>query len=123
MWHPSQNAASLCFIGCDSDSDSDREVELTSLCCQQLCAAAVGSTCSAALAASRSCLPGCTPHWITPCCFAPYTHAGRCVGVILQDVVDKAKTCTLIKGDSTLGVFLRTATRTDVTRLAFPSTP
>jgi hypothetical protein len=43
--------------------------------------------------------------------------------VILQDVVDKAKTCTLIKGDPTLGVFLRTATRTDVTRLAFPSTP
>jgi hypothetical protein len=43
--------------------------------------------------------------------------------VILQDVVNKAKTCVLIKGDPTLGVFLRTATRTDVTRLAFPSTP
>ncbi len=53
---------------------------------------------------------------LTPHC------ACRCAGVILRDVPDKAKTCELIKGDPTLGVFLRTATRTDVTRLGFPST-
>lgn len=43
----------------------------------------------------------------------------RCAGVILdtRNPVDLPKTCRLLKGDGTLGTFIRTVTRTDVTRL------
>lgn len=48
----------------------------------------------------------------------------RCAGIVIDLTVvidNRAKTCRLIKGDETLGVFKRTVTRTDVTRLQQPN--
>jgi hypothetical protein len=49
----------------------------------------------------------------------------RCAGVIMLDrpLPEMAKTCTLIRGDSTLGTNKRTVTRTDVTRLFYGELP
>jgi hypothetical protein len=47
----------------------------------------------------------------------------RCAGIsILMNVAtaDRPSTCRLILGDETVGVFKRTMTRTDVTRLPLP---
>jgi hypothetical protein len=72
----------------------------------------------------------CMPCRAVPCravLCAPVLHRiRRCAGVILLDTLllsDRPKTCSLIKGDPSLGVFLRTVTRTDVTRLSRGSIP
>lgn len=47
----------------------------------------------------------------------------RCAGIIILmnvDPLQRPSTCRLILGDETVGVFKRTMTHTDVTRLALP---
>jgi hypothetical protein len=48
----------------------------------------------------------------------------RCTGIIIDIFVTTSLTptsCKLIKGDETVGVFKRTVTRADVTRLEKPT--
>jgi len=40
-----------------------------------------------------------------------------------RNPIDLPRTCRLIKGDATLGTFIRTVTRTDVTRLSAQGLP